>query len=110
MADDTLDVLRRIEFHLGVLTAPQRRTARLAFEREFLRTDARVRMFALMDGTRTVTEIARATSVTPTAVRDLLKILELKGLVTTETMGAAQAPKASQSAVVEWDLARQETG
>lgn len=105
MTDEATEILRRVEFHLAILTSAARRSAKAAFDQDILKTEARIRMYALMDGTRSIPEIARAAQVTPPAVRDLLKLLEPKGFVTMEAAGAAQAPRANESAVVDWALA-----
>lgn len=104
--NETVEILRKIEQHLSMLSAPIRREALAAFSDEVLRTDARRRMFALMDGSRNIPEIASETGTSGQAVRDLVKLLEAKGFVSVRAAGASQVPTYSQEAIVDWHYNR----
>jgi len=106
----TLRLLASIDRRLALLSAGQERDMRQALHTE-LRSDARVKMFELIDGTRTSQELARAANVTERAAQLFVKELMETGLARDTGRGSGRAVivERDEDAIVRWYIGRQPT-
>lgn len=112
MTDDerVLRLLASIDRRLALLTAGQERDLRRALHAE-LRTEARIRMFNLIDGNRMSPELAKAANVSERAAQLFVKELLDAGLVrdTGKGGGRTVVVERDDDAIVQWYLDRQST-
>jgi hypothetical protein len=104
--DQATELLRKIEEHLSILTAPLREAAERDFDEEVLRTEPRKKMFRAFDGLKTPREVAKAAGTTDQAVRDLVRFLEPLGFIRVETSSGAQIASPDLVAIVKWHSRR----
>ena len=105
-----LSELKEIKFHLSLLTHELRSRAFNLFEKELLRTDRRISMFRAFDGARTPAEIGEIAGVTAQGVRDLIRDLEGRGVISVhrDTRGA-QIASINVDAILDWCLESEES-
>jgi len=90
-----LSYLQRIDRHLFALAEEKLVGQRSRLESRYLTTEARQRMWGLMDGRRTLTEIGRAAGVTTEAVRQFVNELATadQPVVELASIGHTRVPR-----------------
>jgi hypothetical protein len=103
-----LRLLASIDRRLALLVAEQERDLRNALNAE-LRTEARIRMFNLIDGNRMSPELAKAANVSERAAQLFVKELLDAGLVRDTGKGGRRTVvvERDDDAIVQWYLDRQ---
>lgn len=93
--DEILAELKEIRRIINLLAFEKREELRKKAAEEWgITTKVRQRMFSLMDGQRSLAEIAKATNTSATAVRKFCATLERKGVIRWHKKGAAKCPEA----------------
>jgi hypothetical protein len=105
-----LSLLASIDRRLALLTAGQERDLRQAFNEE-LRSQARIRMFELIDGHRTSAELAEPANVGERAAQLFVKELIEAGFVrdTGRGSGRTVVVERDDDAIVRWYVDRHST-
>jgi Fic family protein len=102
-------LLASIDRRLALLTAGQERDLRRALEAE-LKTEARVRMFRLIDGNLTSPEIAKSANVSERAVQGFVKELLEAGFVRDKGGGRTVVVERDEDTIVQWYVSRPSQG
>lgn len=104
--DEMLRVLRSIDRRLALLTGPQELAVRQRLANDVLRTQARIRMFDLIDGRTGSPELAKATGVSDRAAQQLVQDLLGQGLVVRAggTTGRGFLVAKDDDAILRWFL------
>ena len=104
--DEIVEELREIKFHLSLLTHEIRSKALGLFEREVLKTDARIEMFHALNDEKNTMQVAAAAGVTRQAALNLLHDLEAGGFISVRTEGQAQIARPNLDGILDWYYSR----
>ena len=106
--EETLRLLRSIDRHQALLTAPQERDLRQRLASELLRTEARVAMFDAIDGRRGSPQLAKAADASERAAQMFVKELLDAGLVRVVggTTGRGFLVEKDDDAIAQWYVRR----
>ncbi len=89
-----IDELKRISAYLALLASDKLVERRTKLEANYLTTEARKKMWALMDiGSRNISDIAREVKVSSEAVRLFVNYLEKEGFVDVIEDGRNRYPR-----------------